>query len=301
MDLVGSPTALRRWAVASLVGNMGIVVTGGLVRLTGSGLGCSSWPQCEPGSYVPPEATLHASIEFGNRLLTFVLIILAIGTFVAAWKARDADGRPRPVVRRLALAAGLGIPAQAVIGGVSVLVALNPWWVGLHLVVSIALIVLCVVLVHEAWDRAPLAMRPIARVLSRITFGVGLVALLLGMVVTGAGPHAGDAEAPRNGLDLTTVARAHALAVWLVVGLTIALVVVTLGSQAAQRAVWVLLAVELAQAAIGYVQYFLGLPVPVVALHVLGATLFTAALTNLWWSSRTPAAELSEPHVAVAR
>jgi cytochrome c oxidase assembly protein subunit 15 len=295
MDFVGSPTALRRWAVASLVGNMAIVVTGGLVRLTGSGLGCSSWPQCEPGSYVPPEPTLHASIEFGNRLLTFVLIMIAIATFVTAWKARDAAGAPRRTLRRLALVAALGIPAQAVIGGVSVLVALNPWWVGLHLVVSIGLIVVCVVLVHAAFDRQPLPMRPVARLLARITFGVGLLALLLGMVVTGAGPHAGDADAPRNGLDLATVARVHALAVSAVVGLTIALVVVTMGNQAVQRAVWVLLAVELAQAAVGYVQYFLGLPAAVVALHVLGATLFAAALAHLWWTSRHSPTELSEP------
>ncbi len=294
MDLVGSRAALRRWAIASLVGNMGIVVTGGLVRLTGSGLGCSSWPQCEPGSYVPPVPTVNASIEFGNRLLTFVLIVIAVGTFVAAWKARDAAGRPRPDLRRLALATGLGIPAQAVIGGVSVLVGLNPWWVGLHLVVSIALIVLCVVMIHTAGDLPPLPLRPLARVLARFTFAVGLVSLLLGMVVTGAGPHAGDAEAPRNGLELAAVARVHSLSVWVVVALTIALVVVTAGSGAARRAVWVLLAVELVQAAIGYLQYFLGLPVVVVALHVLGATLFTAALAHLWWSARSPAAGVHE-------
>jgi len=156
MDLVGSPAALRRWAVASLLGNMGIVVTGGLVRVTGSGLGCPTWPQCTPGSYVPHAAAdVHAFIEFGNRMLTFVLVVIAIGTFLAAWRARDEAGRPRRLVRGLALAAALGIPAQAVIGGVSVLTGLNPWVVGLHLVPSVALIVLCVVLVHETWPVPP--------------------------------------------------------------------------------------------------------------------------------------------------
>ena len=131
MDLVGSPVALRRWAVASLVANLAIVVTGGLVRVTSSGLGCSTWPQCEPGSYVPhPDAGIHAYIEFGNRLLTFVLVIVAIGALLAAWRARDAAGAPRPLVRGLAIAIIAGIVAQAVIGGISVLVQLNPWVVG---------------------------------------------------------------------------------------------------------------------------------------------------------------------------
>ena len=129
MDLVGSPAALRGWSIASLVANMGLVVTGGLVRVTGSGLGCSTWPQCEPGSYVPHgDAPLHTYIEFGNRLLTFVLVAVAIGTLIAAWRARDAAGNPVRRVRVLALLAAAGIPAQAVIGGISVLARLE-WWV----------------------------------------------------------------------------------------------------------------------------------------------------------------------------
>ncbi|MCA0306988.1 MAG: COX15/CtaA family protein [Actinobacteria bacterium] len=284
MDLVGSPAALRRWAVASLVGNMGIVVTGGLVRLTGSGLGCSTWPQCEPGSITPPEASLHASIEFGNRLLTFVLVVLAVGTFVAAWKARDDAGAPRRRTRRLALAAALGIPAQAIIGGFSVLAGLNPWVVGLHMVVSVALIAVCTVLVHDAYGWRPAAARPLARMLARVAFWVGMASMALGVVATGAGPHAGDSDSARNGLDVVAATRVHSLSVWVVVALTIALVLLTTG--AARRAAVLLLAVELAQGAIGYAQYLLGLPVPLVALHMLGLTVFTAALANLWWLVR---------------
>lgn len=295
MDLVGSPTALRRWAVASLVGNMGIVVTGGLVRVTGSGLGCPTWPQCTPGSYVPHAAAdVHAYIEFGNRVLTFVLIAIAVGTFIAAWRARDESGRPRRLVRGLALAAALGIPAQAVIGGVSVLTGLNPWVVGLHLVPSVALIILSVLLVHETWPVPPEAVRPLARTVVLATSVLGVLVMLLGVVVTGAGPNSGDGGAARNGLALEAVARVHSLSVWLVVVLTVALLVLTAGAPRARRAVVLLLGVELAQGAIGYTQYFLALPAALVALHMLGTTLFAAALAHLWWLTRLPTADLSE-------
>lgn len=285
---------MRRWAVASLVANMGIVVTGGLVRVTGSGLGCPTWPQCTPGSYVPHAAAdAHAYIEFGNRMLTFALVVIAVGTFVAAWRARDESGRPRRMVRWLALALALGIPAQAVIGGISVLTGLNPWVVGAHLVPSVALIVLSVVLLHLTWPVRPAPVSAPARRLVQATWWLGLLAMLLGVVVTGAGPNSGDGGAARNGLDLTAVARIHSLSVWAVVALTVALLIVTSGT--ARRAVTLLLAAELAQGAVGYAQYFLALPPALVALHMLGTTLFAAALANLWWLTRRPTtAELSE-------
>lgn len=293
MDL-GSPTALRRWAVASLLSNMALVVTGGLVRVTGSGLGCSTWPQCEPGSYTPhPEAGVHAFVEFGNRLLTFVLVAVALATLYAAWRARDAGGRPRWPVRGLALAAAAGIPLQAVIGGISVRMQLNPWVVGLHLVASIALIVACVVLVHEVHGMPPAEVRSPARWLARAVFGVGMLAMALGIVVTGAGPNSGDGAATRNGLDLTATARVHSLSVWAVVLLTIALLVFT-GGTAAQRAVALVLVVELAQGVVGYAQYTLGLPPALVALHMLGTAVFTAAIAHLWWLTRARSAHWSE-------
>lgn len=285
MDL-GSPAALGRWTVASLVSNMALVVTGGLVRVTGSGLGCSTWPQCEPGSYTPhPEAGAHAFIEFGNRLLTFVLVAVAIGTLYAAWRARTGSGRPQWSMRALAIAAVAGIPLQAVIGGVSVRMQLNPWVVGLHLVASVALIVVCVVMVHHAYGVRAADVRPVARRIARAVFGVGLLAVVLGVVVTGAGPNSGDGGATRNGLDLTAAARVHSLSVWVVVLLTIVLMVFT-AATAVHRAVVLLLIVEIFQGAVGYAQYNLGLPPALVALHMLGTALFTAAVAHVWWATR---------------
>ena len=295
MDLVSSPVALRRWTVASLLANMTLVVTGGLVRVTGSGLGCPTWPQCQPGSYTPhAEAGGHAAIEFGNRLLTFVLVAIAIGTLIAAWKARDAAGRPRPRVRALALTAALGIPAQAVIGGISVLTALNPWVVGLHMVVSVALIVISMVLVHEARETPAVEAGAAVRSVALAIFALGLLAMLLGTIVTGAGPNSGDGGAGRNGLELVSIARVHSLSVWLVVGLTVALAWLVRANPRARQAVLILLAVELVQGLIGYAQYALSLPPVLVALHMLGTAMFTAAIANLWWLTR----KLDQPKIS---
>lgn len=290
MDLVGSPAALRRWAVASLVGNMGIVVTGGLVRLTGSGLGCSTWPQCEPGSYVPHgDAPLHTYIEFGNRLLTFVLVAVAIGTLIAAWRARDAAGNPVRRVRVLALLAAAGIPAQAVIGGISVLARLEWWVVGLHLVPSLALIMVCTVLVHEVFGAAPAGATAAARNLAWVVLALGWLVLLLGIIVTGAGPNAGDADVHRSGFDLTAVARTHSLSVWAATIAIVALLWLARRTPALFRATLLLLGVVVLQGAIGYAQYFLGVPPMLVALHMLGTALFCAAIANVWWLARVPA------------
>ena len=183
MDVLNSPKALRRWAVANLVANMVIVWTGALVRLTASGLGCSTWPQCDPGSYVPhPEAPFHAFIEFGNRLLTFVLIIVALGTYLAARRAVRAGTQPR-LVSRLAFVVGLGIIGQAVVGGISVLTQLNPWVVGLHMVLSIALIVLCTRLVHEVFGLVSTAVPSVPWLLtSGLLQTTGFVYLLSGAI-----------------------------------------------------------------------------------------------------------------------
>lgn len=294
MDFVGSPTALRRWSMASLIGNMAIIVTGGLVRVTGSGLGCSTWPACLPGSYVPhAESGAHAFIEFGNRMLTFVLVVIALCTFVAAWKARDDAGQPRRRVRGLAIAAAAGIPAQAVIGGISVLSGLNPWVVGLHLLPSVALIVICMVLVHEAWEKESAPADGRTRLLARSVAATGILVVLLGMVVTGAGPNSGDGGASRNGLEVAAVARLHSLAVWLVLILT-ALVLWT-ARGALRKAAWLVLAAELLQGVIGYSQFLLGLPPALVAAHMAGTALFTAAGANLWWLARPeePAQKIS--------
>ena len=206
---------------------------------------------------------LHGAIEFGNRLLTFVLAAVALATLVVAWRMRPA----RRDVRRLALLLSLSIPAQALIGGVVVLTQLNPWTVMLHFLASIVLVGLATVLIRRAveGDDPP---TPVAGVLLRrmalITLVVAGATVYAGSVVTGTGPHAGDQDARRTGLDLLMVTQLHADLVFLLVGLSIGLVVLAYALHAPRRTVraaWVLVAVEAAQASIGYTQYFTGLPI----------------------------------------
>jgi len=281
-----TPAVVLRLAWASLVANILIVVTGGAVRLTGSGLGCPTWPRCtaasadDPGSFVPHgELGAHGVIEFGNRLLTFALVAVAALTLVAAWRLRPASSS----VRRLALLLALGIPAQAVIGGVTVLTDLNPWIVAGHLLVSMALISLAVVLIRRLQNREPATMTPAARWLLIGTYAVTWVVLYLGTVVTGSGPHAGDADAPRNGLDPAAMSQLHADAVFLLLGLTLGCLALAhgVGAPVVVRRAGILLAVELAQGTIGFVQYLTDLPEVLVAAHLLGAAVLVAVATDL--------------------
>jgi cytochrome c oxidase assembly protein subunit 15 len=283
LRLVTGPVALRRWAVASLAINVVIVVTGGLVRLTASGLGCPTWPRCSETSFVThPELGVHGAIEFGNRLLTFVLVAVVALTWITALRLRDQTrlevrGGRRRDLRWLAGGLLLGIPAQIVIGGISVLTHLNPWVVGLHFVVSMALVGLAVGLVRVSRGVRPHRTdRGAAVVLARVAFAGMVAAVWLGTVVTGSGPHAGDLNAVRNGLDGGLVAHVHATAVWVTIAATLATLVLC-----RTRAVVLLLAVEVLQAVLGLAQYHLGVPVPLVALHLLGASLSVAAATNV--------------------
>ena len=286
MRVVQGPRALRRWAVATLVANIGIVVTGGLVRLTGSGLGCPTWPRCTADSFVShPALGAHGAIEFGNRLLTFVLVVIAVLTFVAALRYRDpsraARGGRRRDLRWLAAGLALGIPAQAIIGGISVLYQLNPYIVSAHLLVSMILISLSVWLVRKTRSMSPSAAGPATVILTRVIFGTLWIALILGTLVTGSGPHAGDADVARNGLDGLLITKLHAGAAYATVAATLVAV-----ARLRSRAALLLLAVEILQAAIGVSQYVLGLPVALVAGHLLGASLATAAAANLMLSVR---------------
>jgi heme a synthase len=288
-----SPATVRRLALASVVANSGIVVTGGAVRLTASGLGCPTWPRCTETSYTPTaEYAAHGLIEFGNRLLTFVLAAVVLAVLVAVWRQRPV----RPGMRRLALLGFLGIPAQAVLGGITVLTGLNPWTVMGHLLLSMVLIGLAVVLHWRAGegDLPPRTVVPTG--LRRLTQGllaVTAVTLALGTLVTGSGPHSGDPAAGRTGFDPATVSQLHADAVMLLVGLTIALYVALRATGADRglvRATGILLVVELAQGTIGYVQYFTGLPVLLVGAHLVGAclVLITAVRVVLATRDRGP-------------
>ncbi|HSE55551.1 MAG TPA: COX15/CtaA family protein [Nocardioidaceae bacterium] len=276
----------QRWmyplALTSLGVNILIVLTGGVVRLTASGLGCPTWPRCTDESFVPHgELGLHGAIEFGNRLVTFLLAAVAIATFVAAWKYG------RPSVVRLAFVLGLGVPAQAVVGGITVLTDLNPWVVAFHLLVSMAMIQVAVLLLRRLreGDGPALHTAPPAVVwLVRSTFVAGWAVLYLGTVVTGSGPHAGDLDSPRNGLDPAAWSQLHTDAVFLLLGLTVGAFFALRAVGAPERAVraaGVLLALELAQGVVGFVQYFTGLPVVLVGLHLLGSALVAAALAWL--------------------
>jgi cytochrome c oxidase assembly protein subunit 15 len=225
LSLVRSPRSLRRWAIASLVANIGIVVTGALVRLTGSGLGCPTWPRCSETSYVThPALGLHGAIEFGNRLLTFVLVIIALGTWLSALLSRPG-GRPRRDLRWLAGGMALGIPAQAVIGGISVLTQLNPFIVALHLLVSMVLIALSIWLVRKTRGFRAHPVGSVRTALVVATYATLWLTVWLGTVVTGSGPHAGDEFAPRTGFDGGLVTNLHSSAVYLTVALTVACVV----------------------------------------------------------------------------
>ncbi len=287
-------TAVERWAWASLAANTIIVLTGGLVRLTGSGLGCPTWPRCTDESFVPHrELGVHGAIEFGNRMLTYVLIAVAIGTLVAVWRW-SATSR---TARRIALVLALGIPFQGVIGGITVLTDLNPWIVSLHLLLSMGLIAGSVLLITHVRGGSPTRLPARAVLLTRGTFAVLVVVVYLGTVVTGSGPHAGDADSRRNGLDPQVLSHVHAAAVYVLVALTIA-TVVALRSTAASGAAVLVLVVELLQGGIGFVQYRTDLPIALVAAHLVGAAVLVAAGTRLVLAVDTATVRADEPSVA---
>ena len=279
LRIVRSPSALRRWAVVTLIMNIVIVVTGGLVRLSGSGLGCPTWPSCTADSYVThPQLGIHGAIEFGNRLLTLVLVIAAVLTFISAVLYRE-NGRPRTDLRWLAGGLALGIPLQGVIGGIAVLTQLNPYVVGLHLLLSMVLIALSVWLVRKSWHLGPAGASRLAVIATRVTFVLMWLAIWLGTLVTGSGPHAGDENAPRNALDGMLLTRLHTSVVYATVAASVICFVLL-----RSRAVLLLLLVEMVQVGIGVAQYQTGLPIWLVALHLLGASLAIAAVTNLMLS-----------------
>lgn len=282
-----TPGVALRLAYASLVANAVIVLTGGAVRLTGSGLGCPTWPRCTDDSFVPHgELGIHGVIEFGNRLLTYVLVAVAVAAWVAVWRLRPGSRR----LRRIATLLALGIPTQAVIGGVTVLTDLNPWVVSLHFMLSMALISGSVLLIHRLDEREAPTVSPRLRRLVRATYPAAWLVLYLGTVVTGSGPHAGDVDSPRNGLNPQVWSHVHAGSVYLLVGLTVACLVLARTTRApatAVRGITWLLGVELSQGVVGVVQYATDLPELLVALHLLGATLLVAAATDLLLRTRT--------------
>lgn len=275
--------SLKVFVWLSLATQIGIVVTGGLVRLTGSGLGCPTWPKCTDDSFVNvPEMGIHGVIEFGNRLLTFVLLIVSVLNLVVVIRKKRRE------LRALSILLLLGIPAQAVLGGITVLVQLNPWFVGGHFVLSGILISLASILVWRFY--AP-KVSASSRGLSFAILVAGWVTVLVGVVVTGAGPHSGDANTPRNGLDLEIWQHYHSYPAYLLITLT-ALQFFMLSKndrklqELSTRISFWLLVAEVMQAVLGLAQARLGVPPFLVAVHMLGASILISLITFNFLATR---------------
>ncbi|MFE3049959.1 heme A synthase [Streptomyces albidoflavus] len=304
-----SPGIVRRAALTALVMAVVIVVTGGAVRLTGSGLGCPTWPKCTEDSLTSTrEMGLHGAIEFGNRMLTYVLCA-AVGWAIIA--VRSAKPRRRALTR-LGWAQFWVVMGNAILGGIVVLVGLNPYTVAAHFLLSTALIALATVM----WQRTregdeparPLVGKPL-RQLVQVMVAVTALLIAVGTVVTGAGPHAGDSsDVPRMPLDWEMVSRVHAVLAWVVVALAFALwfvlkaVDAPAGPLARTREFFVIL---LLQGAIGYVQYLTDLPEILVGLHMLGSCLVWIGVVRLLLALRerpyaTPGQVPAQPENPVA-
>lgn len=268
---------LRGLTLANLVANVVIVITGGAVRLTGSGLGCPTWPKCTDESYSStPALGINGAIEFGNRVLSMVVGMIAIAALLAAWRTAH---------RRLAGLVLAGVLVQGAVGGLTVRFELNPYFVGPHFLISMTLIAVA----YQLWRRthpSTLPAEPRLRPLAWAVTVASTVVLVVGVIVTGSGPHAGDENAVRTGLDPEMISQLHVDAVFLLFGLTIAAWFAARALRASTRPVVVLLAVLLGQGLIGFVQYFTGLPVLLVGAHLLGACLVWLATLSLLAQTR---------------
>ncbi len=270
-----------------LILQAGLVVTGGAVRITGSGLGCPTWPECTGNSYLPiagqAEGALHAWIEFGNRLLTFVLFFAAIAAVIYAFRKARKD-----LLWRAALQL-LGILGQGVLGGITVLTKLNPLAVASHFILSIFLIAGAASMVERG--RTPLvSIRPTEmklRALVTAQVAITFVVIVLGTLVTGSGPHAGDWQAPRLDIDSRAISWLHADAVIALFGVTLALFVLSDVSPITKKRIKYFFGATLIQGLLGYIQYVLGLPGLLVVAHLIGSTLVWIASWRIWLSVTT--------------
>lgn len=285
---------LKPILLINVISQVGIVLTGGLVRVTSSGLGCPTWPECVAGSITPTSTQTeawHKYIEFGNRTLTFVLTAVAILTILAIRQAK----LNRKILTRLSYGSLAGIFAQAILGGITVLTKLNPLTVSAHFLLSIGLIAIAVVLywrANESGDNNFTLNTPATyRTAVKLHTALALVVIIIGTLVTGSGPHAGDAaKITRLPFDPRIISWLHADVVLLFIGLTIGLWVsaqaFNLTTQT-QTAAKIVLLVSVGQGFIGYLQYFTGLPWLEVAAHILGACLLWVATLRLLLTTRS--------------
>ncbi len=262
-----------------------LVVTGGAVRLTGSGLGCPTWPECTPGSYTPvphqAEPVLNVWIEFGNRMLTFALVLASLVLIVTVLKSGRRD------LRSLAVGQFLGIFGQGILGGITVLTGLHPITVALHLLLSMVLIAGATSIHIRRFEPSiNIETSKLTRSLAILHVLIVFLVMILGTVVTGSGPHAGDAQAERFTFDIRTVAILHADFVIFLFGVTIAFFVAVGTSAQTKIKLRTFTIIALAQGIIGYVQYFLGVPALIVGLHLLGAAVLWISAWRVFQSSR---------------
>ncbi len=281
---------VRVFAWLSFVAEVLIIGTGGAVRLTGSGLGCPTWPRCTPESLVnTPEMGIHGIIEFGNRTLTGLVGILALAVVVLVWRMRHE----RRVLFVLSLVVLVGIVAQAVVGGITVLTGLNPFIVGFHYVASVSLVAVCaaflVRMYQPAGPRALATPRWFAG-LVHATTGVLALTIVFGVLTTGAGPHSGDDASVRNGFDAQVLEHVHAWPGYALFALTLVVVVLAWRMHlAVRRWATALLAVEVVQIAVGLYQARNGLPEIAVGTHMVLAALAAAAMTVVVLRLKEPA------------
>ncbi|MEI7029988.1 COX15/CtaA family protein [Streptomyces pratensis] len=294
-----STRVVKRAALSAVMMSVLIIVTGGAVRLTGSGLGCDTWPKCTDDSlFATPEQGLHGAIEFGNRLLTYVLSAAVGWTIVAVSSLKPR----RRKLTRLAWAQFWVVLANAVLGGITVWAGLNPWTVAGHFLLANALLALTVL----TWVRIgegdgpprPRVPLPVSRLAWAIV-AASVVLIVLGTSVTGSGKHAGDSsDVPRMPWDWSAAAHVHAIAAWVVCALAVAmwfaLRVVDAPADTRARA-RDLLVVLLAQGAIGYVQYFSDVPEILVGVHMFGSAVMWIAVLRLVLSVRERTDDLSAP------
>ncbi|MBB6119744.1 cytochrome c oxidase assembly protein subunit 15 [Nocardiopsis algeriensis] len=293
-----TPGSLRAWAAANIAVNAGIAVTGAVVRVTSSGLGCSEWPRCTPESFVPIDtghSAFNAAIEFGNRTLTFIVLAVAVIVVVAVLRSRP---RRRDLLR-MALIVPIGVVGQAVVGGITVWSGLHPASVAAHFLLSMVMTFVTVALYVRCQEPEGKPRVTVAPMLHTVAVGlvvVGFLLLVAGTVVTGTGPHGGDAAAPRWDFAMVTVTRLHSALAWLTLAGSIGALVLALrtGAGRATRLSSVLLVAAVAlQGLLGYVQYALALPEALAVLHVLGSALVWIAISRLYFSttSLVPAGE----------
>ncbi|MGU3647174.1 COX15/CtaA family protein [Microbacterium sp. C23T] len=288
---------IRVFAWLSFIAEVTIIGTGGAVRLTGSGLGCPTWPLCTPESLVPLpgiDEGIHSLIEFGNRLMTGVVGLIALAVWILVLKIR----KERRDLYVLAVVVLGGVAAQAIVGGITVLTGLNPFIVGFHYVSSLALVcVTAAFLVRMSQPAGPrrLVVPRWHAVLAHVTTLAMALTIAFGVLTTGAGPHSGDADAGRNGFNAELLEHVHAWPGYTLFALTVVLVVAGWRARAAApellRWTVVLLGVELVQIAVGLYQARNGLPELAVGVHMVLAALAAAAMTTVVLHLKAPATE----------